>query len=261
VRVGLHNGTSIPDTFRTMVGKALAIGERLGHGRNHVCGLVGRPAWHETNRADAPDPRVNPACALCRQRRGNRAARLPPDCGAPIPDLSGRIVGVVLVFRNIAERRTAARTIRENEERFRTLASALPELVWSSQGNVKSSTSIRSSETLQGGEPINRFKKSYARVDPPRREATLPRALVGIAENRRLFRDAAPLSSRRRWRLSLVLMPRGTRARSQRPHHSMDCHLHRHSRTDGEHGKSAPRQRGVATVECGPGTVGLCNQP
>jgi PAS domain S-box-containing protein len=56
------------------------------------------------------------------------------DSGAPIRDLDGRIVGVVLVFRNITERRTAERTIRDNEERFRTLASAFPELVWSSQG-------------------------------------------------------------------------------------------------------------------------------
>ena len=55
------------------------------------------------------------------------------DSGAPIRDRDGRIVGVVLVFRNVAERRSAEKAIYESEERFRTLAAALPQLVWISQ--------------------------------------------------------------------------------------------------------------------------------
>lgn len=64
-------------------------------------------------------------------RRGDRIPI--DDSGAPIRDGAGRIVAVVLVFRNVAERRGAENAIRENEERFRTLAGALPQLVWSLQ--------------------------------------------------------------------------------------------------------------------------------
>ena len=57
------------------------------------------------------------------------------DSGAPIRDPSGQIAGVVLVFRNITERRNAERAVMDSEQRFRTLPSALPELVWSWQSS------------------------------------------------------------------------------------------------------------------------------
>ncbi len=52
------------------------------------------------------------------------------DSGAPIRDKAGNISGVVLIFRDIQERRRAEEAARESEERFRTLANSAPVLVW-----------------------------------------------------------------------------------------------------------------------------------
>src|SRR5262245_22943515 len=55
------------------------------------------------------------------------------DCGAPIIDDRGRIAGVVLVFRDMTQRRQAEETeaLRKSEQRWRSLTEALPQLVWS----------------------------------------------------------------------------------------------------------------------------------
>ncbi|MGI8770977.1 MAG: PAS domain S-box protein [Acidobacteriaceae bacterium] len=52
------------------------------------------------------------------------------DSGAPIPSPSGELAGIVLVFRDIGERRAAEHAVRESEMRFRQLANAMPQIVW-----------------------------------------------------------------------------------------------------------------------------------
>jgi len=59
------------------------------------------------------------------------------DSGAPVRDSRGNVSGVVLVFRDIAERRTAekklaeqASELSETAQRFQTLAGAIPQLAW-----------------------------------------------------------------------------------------------------------------------------------
>jgi PAS domain S-box-containing protein len=49
---------------------------------------------------------------------------------APIQDEGGRIIGMVLVFRDVTERCRAEQTVRENEERFRQLAEHITDVFW-----------------------------------------------------------------------------------------------------------------------------------
>jgi PAS domain S-box-containing protein len=52
------------------------------------------------------------------------------DSAAPIRDTDGRVLGVVLVFRDVTEQRRASQALRDSELQFRTLANAIPQLCW-----------------------------------------------------------------------------------------------------------------------------------
>ncbi len=52
------------------------------------------------------------------------------DSGAPIRDQAGRLIGVVLIFRDISQRRTAEQALADSEERFRNLVTATAAVVW-----------------------------------------------------------------------------------------------------------------------------------
>src|SRR6185369_5382590 len=54
------------------------------------------------------------------------------DSAAPIRNATGKLIGVVLVFRDIAEQRVAQRDLEESERRFMMMADAAPALVWMS---------------------------------------------------------------------------------------------------------------------------------
>jgi PAS domain S-box-containing protein len=60
------------------------------------------------------------------------------DSAAPIRDAQGRVVGSVLVFRDISGARSAQVALRESEGRFRQLADAMPQIVWTARpdGNI-----------------------------------------------------------------------------------------------------------------------------
>jgi PAS domain S-box-containing protein len=51
------------------------------------------------------------------------------DSAAPIRDLKGELVGVVLVFRDAAQERATERALQESAARFRQLADAMPQMV------------------------------------------------------------------------------------------------------------------------------------
>ena len=52
------------------------------------------------------------------------------DSAAPIKDEQGRVSGVVLIFRDVAERRRQENLLRESERRFRTMADSAPVMIW-----------------------------------------------------------------------------------------------------------------------------------
>jgi PAS domain S-box-containing protein len=52
------------------------------------------------------------------------------DSAAPIKDEQGQTVGAVLVFRDVTAKRAAENALRLSEQRWRTMAEALPNLVW-----------------------------------------------------------------------------------------------------------------------------------
>src|SRR5579862_4728488 len=61
------------------------------------------------------------------------------DSGAPIRDASGALVGVVLIFRDVTEKRASERTVREQRDILQTLFDHLPLLVafFDAQGTFK----------------------------------------------------------------------------------------------------------------------------
>ena len=57
------------------------------------------------------------------------------DSGAPIRDDAGRLLGVVLVFRDITERRQAELARHEAEARFQIMANTAPVMIWMADTN------------------------------------------------------------------------------------------------------------------------------
>jgi PAS domain S-box-containing protein len=63
------------------------------------------------------------------------AERSIDDSAAPIRDAHGEVTGVVLIFRDVTERRKADAMLRASEARFRQLADAMPQIVWTARPN------------------------------------------------------------------------------------------------------------------------------
>lgn len=53
------------------------------------------------------------------------------NCGAPVRDAEGRITGAVVAQMDITDRVLSESALRESEAMFRTMANAMPQLVWS----------------------------------------------------------------------------------------------------------------------------------
>jgi PAS domain S-box-containing protein len=54
---------------------------------------------------------------------------------APMRDARGTTLGAVLTFRDVSERRQQEKALRDSEERFRQLADAMPQIVWTARAD------------------------------------------------------------------------------------------------------------------------------
>ncbi|MDJ0389090.1 PAS domain S-box protein [Roseomonas sp. E05] len=73
-----------------------------------------------------------PASSEYQYRRGDGSMVWLRTTGMPVRDAEGRVVGSVAALVDIDAERRAAEALRESELRFRTLAEAVPQVVWSS---------------------------------------------------------------------------------------------------------------------------------
>jgi len=73
-----------------------------------------------------------PTSAEYQYRQGDGSIVWLRSSGMPVRDAEGRVVGAVAAVADIDAERRAAEALRESELRFRTLAEAVPQVVWSS---------------------------------------------------------------------------------------------------------------------------------
>ncbi len=121
------------------------------------------------------------------------------DSGAPIVDIDSKISGVVLIFRDITERKKAEETLREGEQRLKFHAENIPLAVveWDRDfvvtrwaGDAEKMFGWTSSETV--GKPIMDLRMIYE-PDIPIVEKTMGRLTSGetkvVSSNRNITKD------------------------------------------------------------------------
>jgi PAS domain S-box-containing protein len=72
-----------------------------------------------------------PAAGEYHIRRGDGSLGWMRVTGSPVRDAQGRVTGAVVAISDIDAERRAAEQLRESEQRFRTLAETIPQIVWS----------------------------------------------------------------------------------------------------------------------------------
>ncbi len=120
-----------------------AVAERLtGYTEKEACGQPIETVFHIVNEQTRSNVE-NPVRRVLQEGRivglanhtvliSKTGADVPlDDSGAPIRDRDGTLKGVVLVFRDITERKRAEEELLQSERRFRTVADAAPVMIWS----------------------------------------------------------------------------------------------------------------------------------
>jgi PAS domain S-box-containing protein len=56
---------------------------------------------------------------------------------SPVKNSAGKVIGISTIARDITQQKSSEELIRKSEERFRTLANAVPQLIWTNDHNAK----------------------------------------------------------------------------------------------------------------------------
>ena len=127
-----------------------------------------------------------------RPDRGDGSRRPIDDSAAPIR-LGGAVVGVVVVFRDVTERKQSQDSLRRAEARFRTLVDSIPQLAWTAGPDGSIDWYNRRWYDYSGTTPAEMLGLGWQRVHDP---AQLPRILAkfrGCVETGEPWEDTFPL--------------------------------------------------------------------
>jgi len=118
------------------------------------------------------------------------------DSGAPIPESNGGTAGVVLVFRDVTQRRRAQRNLEESERRYRLLFESNPWPMWVYDTSDLSFLAVNEAAILQYGYSREEFLAMNLRdIRPPE---DIPALLADTAKNVSEIRHAGPWRHRRK---------------------------------------------------------------
>jgi len=140
------------------------------------------------------------------------------DSAAPIRNDDGSMVGVVLVFHDIAERRAAETALRESEQRFRELANHIAPMVWTCDAQGRA-TWVNERWYEYSGTTFDEMSGVAGKdiLHPDHRERVRT-GLAGALAEERPWEDTFPLlgrDDRYRWFLSRAVPVRDEQGRVQ----------------------------------------------
>ncbi len=131
---------------------------------------------------------------------------------SPIRDERGRIVGASKIARDITERRRAEDAVRRSEARFRQLADAMPQMVWTARPDgFIDYYNERWYDYTGFPRPVRRRKLETH--SSSRRRSALPRPLFRLHSLGITIPDRISIPRSAKWRISLVSGSGPTRSR------------------------------------------------
>jgi PAS domain S-box-containing protein len=118
------------------------------------------------------------------------------DSGAPIPGESGAVSGVVLVFRDVTQRRQTQRDLEERERRYRLLFEANPWPMWVYDTDGLAFLAVNEAATRRYGYSREEFLQMTLRdIRPPE---DVPALLANVAQPDRELHTDGPWRHRRK---------------------------------------------------------------
>ncbi len=128
---GINDGIFILREDHTVVQCNRAMEALLGQPRERI---LGRPCFEVMHGASAPVPN----CPVERMKRSRQRESMELELGArwvevtadPLFDDQGELLAVLHILRDITERKRMEESLRESEERYRTLAESSPEMIY-----------------------------------------------------------------------------------------------------------------------------------